>query len=296
MNARVGVFGGTFDPVHHAHLRMARAFADELALDEVRLIPAGQPYHRQEGPRASAAQRLDMVKLAIAADARLTVDEREIRRHRPAYTVDTLRELRAELGAAAELWFLVGGDSLAALSSWKDWRELFRLANLAVAMRPGFDPAALPPEVRQEWQARQVSDSVGEHHLAQLHVVHLLRVEPALYPDAVLAVRVLQQQIVAALRRRQITLRDARAEAQRALMHAAVLRAVALDQVLAVAQIEHEGVAVAAAPERVVALAAFQDRFFAELVGQQIVAVAAFQHRAGAALAGQLVIAGAAPY
>lgn len=158
MNARVGVFGGTFDPVHHAHLRMARAFADELALDEVRLIPAGQPYHRQEGPRASAAQRLDMVKLAIAADARLTVDEREIRRHRPAYTVDTLRELRAELGAAAELWFLVGGDSLAALSSWKDWRELFRLANLAVAMRPGFDPASLPPEVRQEWQARQVSD------------------------------------------------------------------------------------------------------------------------------------------
>ncbi|ERE17984.1 nicotinate-nucleotide adenylyltransferase [Pseudogulbenkiania ferrooxidans] len=158
MSARVGVFGGTFDPVHHAHLRMARAFADELALDEVRLIPAGQPYHRQEGPRASAAQRLDMVKLAIAADARLAVDEREIRRHRPAYTVDTLRELRAELGAAAELWFLVGGDSLAALSSWKDWRELFRLANLAVAMRPGFDPAALPPEVRQEWQARQVSD------------------------------------------------------------------------------------------------------------------------------------------
>ncbi|MCD4502379.1 nicotinate-nucleotide adenylyltransferase [Chromobacterium vaccinii] len=158
MSARVGVFGGTFDPVHHAHLRMARAFADELALDKVRLIPAGQPYHRQEGPRASAAQRLDMVKLAIAADARLTVDEREIRRHRPAYTVDTLRELRAELGAAAELWFLVGGDSLAALSSWKNWRELFRLANLAVAMRPGFDPAALPPEVRQEWQARQVSD------------------------------------------------------------------------------------------------------------------------------------------
>lgn len=78
-----------------------------------------------------------MVKLAIAADARLAVDEREIRRARPAYTVDTLRELRAELGDAAELWFLIGGDSLAALSSWKDWRKLFRLANLAVAMRPG---------------------------------------------------------------------------------------------------------------------------------------------------------------
>ncbi|MEO9453936.1 nicotinate (nicotinamide) nucleotide adenylyltransferase [Chromobacterium phragmitis] len=152
MNARVGVFGGTFDPVHHAHLRMARAFAGELGLDLVRLIPAGQPYHRAEGPRASAAQRLDMVKLAIAGDAKLLADGREIRRARPAYTVDTLRELRAELGAAAELWFLIGGDSLAALSSWKNWRELFRLANLAVAMRPGFDPAALPPEVFQEWK------------------------------------------------------------------------------------------------------------------------------------------------
>ncbi|POZ61266.1 nicotinate-nucleotide adenylyltransferase [Chromobacterium alticapitis] len=158
MSPRIGVFGGTFDPIHHAHLRMARAFAAELQLDEVRLIPAGQPYHRDRGPHASPAQRLDMVRLAIAGDAALSADAREVRRDRPAYTVDTLRELRAELGDKAELWFLIGGDSLAALDRWKDWRELFPLANLAVAMRPGFDPAALPPVIRQEWQARQVSD------------------------------------------------------------------------------------------------------------------------------------------
>ncbi|UTH76206.1 nicotinate-nucleotide adenylyltransferase [Chromobacterium sp. IIBBL 290-4] len=158
MTMRVGVFGGTFDPIHLAHLRMARAFADELALDQVKLIPAGQPYHRDSGPHASPRQRLEMVKLAIEGDARLQSDDREVRRAKPAYTVDTLRELRAELGDAAELWFLIGGDSLFNLSSWQEWRELFRLANLAVAMRPGFDAAALPPEVRQEWDTRQVHD------------------------------------------------------------------------------------------------------------------------------------------
>ncbi|WP_440028937.1 nicotinate-nucleotide adenylyltransferase [Chromobacterium amazonense] len=158
MNPRIGVFGGTFDPIHHAHLRMARAFAAELQLDEVRLIPAGQPYHRDSGPRASPAERLEMVRLAVAGEPALRADDREIRRPRAAYTVETLRELRAELGPAAELWFLIGGDSLAQLSSWKAWRELFALANLAVALRPGFDPDQLPPPVLDEWRTRQVHD------------------------------------------------------------------------------------------------------------------------------------------
>jgi nicotinate-nucleotide adenylyltransferase len=158
MSVRIGVFGGTFDPIHLAHLRMAQAFADELALDQVLLIPAGQPYHRARGARASGEQRLEMVRLAIGGDARLQADDREIRRLRPAYTVDTLRELRGELGDAAEQWFLIGGDSLATLNGWKEWRQLFLLANLAVAMRPGFDWQTLPAEVQQEWRARQVSD------------------------------------------------------------------------------------------------------------------------------------------
>ncbi|KUM04393.1 nicotinate-nucleotide adenylyltransferase [Chromobacterium subtsugae] len=158
MSPRIGVFGGTFDPIHQAHLRMAAAFADELALERVLLIPAGQPYHRARGARASPEQRLEMVRLAIAGDPRLQADDREIRRGRPAYTVETLRELRGELGQDAELWFLMGGDSLATLDSWKDWTQLFQLANLAVAMRPGFDWQTLPAEVRREWQARQVHD------------------------------------------------------------------------------------------------------------------------------------------
>ncbi|TIC81174.1 nicotinate-nucleotide adenylyltransferase [Crenobacter intestini] len=155
---RVGVYGGTFDPFHNAHLRLARALRDELALDEVRLIPAGRPYHRDSGPHADAEQRLAMVRLGIAGETGLTADAREVVSARNAYTVETLEALRAELGQDTELWCLIGSDSLEHLDRWHRWRELFALANLAVAIRPGFDAARLAPAVRAEWDARQVSD------------------------------------------------------------------------------------------------------------------------------------------
>jgi nicotinate-nucleotide adenylyltransferase len=148
----LGLFGGTFDPIHAAHLRMAQAFRTELQLDEVRLIPAGQPYHRQHGPHASPAQRLDMVRLAIAGLPGLRVDAREVQRNKPAYTIDTLEEIRAEIGPDQVLWWLIGGDSLASLHTWRRWTELFALANIAVALRPGFDETRLPAAVRTQWQ------------------------------------------------------------------------------------------------------------------------------------------------
>ncbi len=154
----LGLFGGTFDPIHLGHLRLAEAFRDELALDEVRLIPAGQPYHRAQGPAASAADRLTMTRLAIEGLPRLCVDDRETRRERPAYTIDTLEEIRADIGAEPALWLLIGGDSLAGLGSWRRWTELFSLANIAVALRPGFSAEALPEPVRREWLSRQVID------------------------------------------------------------------------------------------------------------------------------------------
>jgi len=154
----LGLFGGTFDPIHTAHLRMAQAFRSELQLDEVRLIPAGQPYHRQHGTHASPTQRLDMVKLAIAGLPGLQVDAREVKRNKPAYTIDTLLEIRAEVGPDRPLWWLIGGDSLATLHTWRRWEDLFTLANIAVALRPGFDQTRLPPAVRTQWQQRQVTD------------------------------------------------------------------------------------------------------------------------------------------
>ena len=154
----LGLFGGTFDPIHAAHLRMAQAFRNELQLDEVRLIPAGQPYHRQQGPHASPAQRLEMVQLAIAGLPGLCVDDREVHRHKPAYTIDTLEEIRAEIGPDRPLWWLIGGDSLASLHRWHRWEALFTQANIAVALRPGFVDSSLPQAVRTQWQQRQVTD------------------------------------------------------------------------------------------------------------------------------------------
>jgi nicotinate-nucleotide adenylyltransferase len=158
MPAAVGVFGGTFDPIHAAHLRMARAFRDELNLAEVRLIPAGNPYHRNAQPAASAEHRLKMVQLAIAAEPGLIADDREIRRERPAYTVETLESLRTELGPEVPLWCLIGADAFLGLARWYRWRDLFALANLAVALRPGSALGQLPPLLADEWKSRQVSD------------------------------------------------------------------------------------------------------------------------------------------
>lgn len=135
--AGIGIFGGTFDPIHFAHLRAAEEFAEALDLDEVHLIPTGAPPHRG-GPVASAEHRLAMARLAVAGNPRLKVDDREVRRDTLCYTIDTLHELRAELGEAPLAW-LIGADSFYRLSSWRRWRELFDLATLAVACRPGFD-------------------------------------------------------------------------------------------------------------------------------------------------------------
>ncbi|WP_088965823.1 nicotinate-nucleotide adenylyltransferase [Vogesella sp. LIG4] len=153
---RVGMFGGTFDPIHAAHLRMAEAFFSQCRLDALRLIPAGNPYHRDSGPQASAVERLAMVQLAIAGHAGWQADDREVRRARPAYTVETLEELHAELGPECQLWLLIGGDSLHNLPAWQRWQDILRLANIVVAVRPGFDAANLPAALQPYWQ--QVPD------------------------------------------------------------------------------------------------------------------------------------------
>lgn len=150
----IGIFGGTFDPFHNAHLSIARAFYKELRLRYVRLIPTGHPYHRPQNQITPAYHRLAMAKLAIDNDAKLIVDDREIHRARASYTVETLEELRNELGWHNVFWLLIGSDSLANLSSWKDWQRLFDLTNLAVVWRPGFSKTALPSDIRRQWDQR----------------------------------------------------------------------------------------------------------------------------------------------
>ncbi len=158
-NRCVAVLGGSFDPVHQGHVALARLFAGLLRPDALRILPAGQPWQKN-GLEASDADRVAMLELAFASlrspHLPVTIDLQEIERKTPTYTVETLRALRAELGPRTSIVFLMGADQLRKLDSWNEWRELFALANLGVATRPGYDlaQAALPPVVAQELSTR----------------------------------------------------------------------------------------------------------------------------------------------
>jgi nicotinate-nucleotide adenylyltransferase len=147
--------GGTFDPVHLAHLRLAEEAADELGLERVRWIPSGSPGHRA-APGTPAHHRLEMVKLAVRDNPRFAVDDAEALGGAAQFTIDTLRRLRAELGAKLPLVLIIGADQLHKLHTWRDWRELFERAHFAVGARPGYAlaPESLPVAVADEWRRR----------------------------------------------------------------------------------------------------------------------------------------------
>lgn len=150
----LALLGGTFDPVHNGHVALGSYFAKLIFPDALHIIPAGNPWQKQ-GLAATPEQRVAMVKLAFAGlQLPLVVDEQEIRRSGPTYTIDTLRAIRAEAGPQVSLAFLIGADQLQKLHTWKDWRQLFDYANLCAASRPGFDIAQLPPEVAHEFARR----------------------------------------------------------------------------------------------------------------------------------------------
>lgn len=154
----IGILGGTFDPIHFGHLRMAEELAEALDIDQVRFIPAGSPPHRGQ-PRAESRHRLEMARMAVAGNPRFVLDDREIVRERPSYSVDTLTDLRAELPPATPLVLFMGSDAFLGLTLWHEWRRLFDLAHIAVAHRPGFSPAlwedALPDALRKQLGKRR---------------------------------------------------------------------------------------------------------------------------------------------
>jgi nicotinate-nucleotide adenylyltransferase len=132
---RIGLFGGSFDPVHNAHVALAQIALDHLQLDEVRWIPAGQPWQKTRS-LAPAEHRAAMVALAIQGEPRFTLERCELDRNGPSYTLDTVRELQAAQPGAQ--WFLIiGQDQYAGLHTWNDWQALLALVTLAVAQRPG---------------------------------------------------------------------------------------------------------------------------------------------------------------
>ncbi len=157
MQQAIGILGGTFDPIHYGHLRLAEEMLELAGLRQIRFIPTGTPPHR-DAPQVSAAQRSAMVKLAIADQPAFVLDEREVHRASKCYTVDTLRELRAEMGEQQPLCLLMGGDAFLQLHTWHEWQSLFDLAHIVVGYRPGFTIEdrihAAPVALREQYQRR----------------------------------------------------------------------------------------------------------------------------------------------
>ncbi|MDP1594420.1 MAG: nicotinate-nucleotide adenylyltransferase [Gallionella sp.] len=163
----VGILGGTFDPIHYGHLRLAEEMRELAGLQQIRFIPTGNPPHR-EAPQVSALHRSAMVKLAIADHPDFVLDEREVRRAAKSFTVDTLRELRTELGEAQPLCLLMGGDAFLQLHTWHQWEKLLDLAHIVVGYRPGFTLEerihSAMPELRKHYQQRLCNvDFLSQH-------------------------------------------------------------------------------------------------------------------------------------
>jgi nicotinate-nucleotide adenylyltransferase len=155
----IGVFGGTFDPVHFGHLRPALDVKQALGLREMRLIPAFQPPHR-ELPVANPGQRLTMLRAAVGDEPDLLVDNREMRREGVSYMVDTLLSLREELGDEP-LCLVLGADAFMQLDGWRQWQRIPELAHLVIAHRPGWEMEVdlLSEELQQLWQQRLAAEA-----------------------------------------------------------------------------------------------------------------------------------------
>jgi nicotinate-nucleotide adenylyltransferase len=134
---RIGLFGGTFDPIHWGHLRSAEEVGETYSLDRVYFIPASIPPHKSGDTITPAQHRLTMVRLAVAKNARFAVSRVEIGRPGVSYTLDTLRTFARKLGRKDSLYFIIGLDAFREIGTWKDFPELFRLANFIVTSRPG---------------------------------------------------------------------------------------------------------------------------------------------------------------
>lgn len=152
------LFGGTFDPIHYGHLRPVEALATEVGLSRVTLLPNHVPPHRPQ-PEANAQQRLKMVELAIADNPLFAVDDRELHRTTPSYTIETLEAIRKERGAQLPLAFIIGQDSLLSLHKWHRWQSLLDTCHLLVLARPGYNDRMDTQELQQWLEQHQVADA-----------------------------------------------------------------------------------------------------------------------------------------
>ncbi|MEY4960727.1 MAG: hypothetical protein RL610_906 [Pseudomonadota bacterium] len=171
----VGIFGGTFDPIHYGHLRISEELVETMNLREMRFIPAGAPRLRAP-PIASPYHRAGMVQAAIQNNVHFILDEREIYRPGTSYSVDTVRELGQEMGEDVTLCLVMGADAFMRLGEWHDWHDLFSLCHIIIAARPGHDLTAhldsLPQALREE-SSRRWAHSLADLESAQCGLIYI---------------------------------------------------------------------------------------------------------------------------
>lgn len=158
-NTSKALFGGTFDPIHYGHLRLVEAVTAEVGLEHISFLPNHVPPHRLQ-PKANAQQRLKMVELAISDNPRFTVDDRELHRATPSYTIETLEAVREECGIMPPLFFIIGQDSLLTLHKWHRWRSLLDLCHLLVLARSGCYNRLDTIELQQYLECHCISNSM----------------------------------------------------------------------------------------------------------------------------------------
>lgn len=154
------LYGGTFDPIHYGHLRPVIMLAQQLGLRQVTLLPNNVPPHRPQ-PQASAQQRLEMLRLAVVDQPLLTIDDRELKREAPSYTIDTLESLRQQRGMTQPLAFIIGQDSLLTLHKWHRWQELLQVCHLLVCARPGY-ASQMETAALQQWLEQHLTQDIDQ--------------------------------------------------------------------------------------------------------------------------------------
>ena len=187
---KIGIYGGSFDPVHLGHLLVARAAVEELGLDRLFFVPATRSPFKPEHQPAPAAARLQWLRLALAGRTNCEVDDQEIRRGGISYTVETLRDYRRRF-PQAELYYLIGADNAAQLNEWREADELAKLAEFVALPRPGGAPAIFPPRFRgrmlKGFPLGVSSSEIRARVKAGLPVDHLV---PPLVAEAIQAARI----------------------------------------------------------------------------------------------------------